>query len=46
MESQRSIDDDAIRGPGLVDVVELTSNIAAYASRVAAAATPPPLPSE
>jgi hypothetical protein len=46
MESQRSIDDDAIRGQGLVDVVELTSNIAAYAARVAAAATPPPLPSE
>ncbi len=46
MESQRSIDDDAIRGPGLVDVVELASSIAAYAARVAAAATPPPLPSE
>ncbi len=46
MESQRTIDDGAIRGPGLVDVVELASSIATYAARVAAAATPPPLPSE
>jgi hypothetical protein len=46
MESQRAIDDGAIRGPGLVHVVELASSIATYAARFAAAATPPPLPSE
>jgi hypothetical protein len=46
MESQRAINDGAIRGAGLVDVVELASSNAAYAARIAAAATPPPLPSE
>jgi hypothetical protein len=46
MESQRAIDDGAIRGPGLVDVVELACSVATYAARVASAATPvPPLPS-
>jgi hypothetical protein len=45
MESQLAINDGAVRGQGLVDVVELASSIAAYAARVAAAATPPPLPS-
>jgi hypothetical protein len=46
MESQRAIDDGAIRGPSLVDAVEPASSIATYAVRVAAAATPPPLPSK
>jgi hypothetical protein len=47
MESQRAtVDDGDIRGPGLVDVVELAASIAAYAGRVAAEATSPPLPSE
>ncbi len=46
MESQRAIDDGAIRGQGLVHVVELASSIATYAARVASAATPPWLPSE
>jgi hypothetical protein len=40
MESQRAIDDGAIRWQGLVNV------IATYAARVAAAVTPPPLPSK
>ncbi len=46
MESQRAVDDSAIVGPGLVDVVELAASIATYAGRVAASATPPQLPSE
>ena len=46
MESQRAIDDGSVAGPGLVDVVELASSIATYAARIAAEATPPPLPSE
>jgi hypothetical protein len=46
MESQRAIDNGAIRGPGIVNVVELASSIATYAVRVAAAAVPPPLPYE
>jgi hypothetical protein len=45
MESQHAVDDGNIRGPGLVDVVELASSIATYAVRVAAEATLPPLPS-
>ncbi len=44
MESLRAVDDGAIRGPGLVNVVELASSIATYAARVAAAATPPRCP--
>ncbi len=39
MEDQRAIDNGAIRGPGLVDVVELASSIAVYAARVTASAT-------
>jgi hypothetical protein len=35
-----------VLGPGLVDVVELARDIAAYAGRVAGEAVPPPLPSE
>ena len=46
MESQRAVDDGCVAGPGLVDVVELASSIATYAARIAAEATPPPLPSE
>jgi hypothetical protein len=46
MESQRAVDDSAIVGPGLVEVVELAASIATYAWRVAALATPPQLPSE
>ncbi len=46
MESQHAIDDGTIRWQGLIDVVELASSIAACAAQVAAAATPPPLPSE
>ncbi len=38
MESHRAIDDDDIRGPGLVYVVELAPSIATYAARVAAEA--------
>jgi hypothetical protein len=45
MESQRAVDDGAIVGPGLVDVVELAASIVTYAGRVAASATPPQLPS-
>jgi hypothetical protein len=40
MESQHTIDNDTIRGQGLVDVVKLASSIATYAARVAAAAIP------
>jgi hypothetical protein len=46
MESQRAVDDGAIVGQGLVNVVELAASIATYAGRVAASATPPQLPSE
>ncbi len=46
MESQRAVDDGDIRGPGLVDVVELAASIATYAGHVAAKATPPPLHSK
>jgi hypothetical protein len=41
MESQRAIDDGAIRGQGLVDVVMLASSITTYATRVAGAAISP-----
>jgi hypothetical protein len=46
MESQCAINNGAIRGPGLVDDVELASSLQAYAAHVAAEAIPPPLPSE
>jgi hypothetical protein len=46
MESQRAVNDGAIVGLGLVNVVELAASIATYAGRVAASATPPQLPSE
>ncbi len=46
MESQRAVDDGAIVGPGLIDVVELAASIATYAGRVSASATPPQMPSE
>ncbi len=40
MENQRAVDNGAIMGPGLVDVVELASSIVTYAARVASAANP------
>ncbi len=46
MARQRAVDDGAVRGPGLVDVVALACGIAAYAASVAGEAVPPPLPSE
>jgi hypothetical protein len=46
MESQRAINDGAIRGQGLLDIVELASSIATYEARVAAKSIPPPVPSE
>jgi hypothetical protein len=33
-------------GPGIVDILDTSRAIAAYATRVAAEANPPPLPSE
>jgi hypothetical protein len=45
MESQSTVDNDAIVGQGLVDVVELATSIATYAAPVATEATRPPLPS-
>ncbi len=46
MESQRAVDDGAIVGAGLIDVVEFAASIVTYAGRVAAEATPPQLPSK
>jgi hypothetical protein len=42
LESQRAVDDGAIVGLGLIDVVEFASNMSTYAARVAGEATPPP----
>ncbi len=33
-------------GPGIIDILDTSRAIAAYATRVAAEAIPPPLPSE
>ncbi len=46
MESQRRVDDGQIIGTGFSDVVEMAREVAVYATRVAAYAVPPPLPSE
>jgi hypothetical protein len=46
MESQRAVDDGAIVGPGLVNVVKLAASITTYVERVAASATLLQLPSE
>ncbi len=46
MESQHAVDDGAIVGPGLIDVVELAASITTYAGSVAAKATPRHLPSK